>query len=307
MPRFSIVIPCFNAENTIRQTLNSLCAQTFDGFEIICVDDGSSDKTRDIVLAAQDEDPRISLACNVGKGPSDARNFGAFTLAKVDIIAFCDADDLWAPSKLNYLEAAFKFTHTDAAYSKTAFFQDCPDYATTVSDVPRGDLTVRHLLGENPVCTMSNVAVRKQVFEATGGFDPNIVQNEDLEWLIRLVAQGARVVSIEETLTYYRRSLGGLSTDLPAMLRGREAALRTAARFGFGPDKQDEAIFMRYLARRALRIGLSRIEAARFALRGVFNSPIGFFSTPRRGVLTLCGALAAIILPRRLSLKLFAH
>lgn len=307
MPRFSIVIPCFNAATTICQTLDSLRAQTFSDFEIICVDDGSTDETRALVLAAQDADPRISLARNTGKGPSDARNLGALTLAEGDILAFCDADDLWAPSKLAYLEAAFKFTDADAAYSKIAFFQRDPNDATTTSEVPSDDLTIGHLLGENPVCTMSNIAVRRRAFEATGGFDPGIVHNEDLEWLIRLVGQGARVVSIEEILTYYRRSPGGLSNDLPAMLRSRDAALRTAAEFGYRPDNCDEAVFLRYLARRALRMGHSRVDGARFALRGLLISPTGFFASPRRGSLTLIGSLLVMALPRRVNHMLFSR
>ena len=307
MPRYSIVIPCFNAAKTIGETLDSLRAQTFQDFEIICVDDGSTDATRALVMAAQGKDPRISLARNTGKGPSDARNLGALTLAQGDIIAFCDADDLWAPSKLAYLEAAFQYTVADAAYSRIAFFRHHPDDATTTSQVPREALTIRHLLGENPVCTMSNIAVRRDAFVATGGFDPSIVHNEDLDWLIRLVGQGVRVVSIHETLTYYRRSPGGLSNDLPAMLRGRDTALQSAARFGCHPDKRDEAVFLRYLARRALRLGQSRVEAARFALRGVCNSPAGFFSAPKRGALTLGGSLAALILPRRVSHMLFSR
>lgn len=307
MPRFSIIIPCFNAASTIRETLDSLRAQTFTDFEIICIDDGSTDQTRAVILDAQKADFRISLARNTGKGPSDARNFGTLALAKGDIIAFCDADDLWAPSKLTCLEAAFRFTTADAAYSQIAFFQNHPDDATTISQVPREDLTIRCLLGENPVCTMSNIAIRREAFEATGGFDPNIVHNEDLEWLIRLVGKGSRVVSIEETLTYYRRSVGGLSNDLPAMLLGRHKALDTAAKFGCHPDNKDEAIFMRYLARRALRMGQNRVKAAAFALRGILTSPTGFFSSPRRGLLTLFASLAALVLPTRITHVLFAR
>lgn len=307
MPRFSIIVPCFNAETTIVKTLDSLLAQTFADFEIICVDDGSTDATHALILEKQKQDVRINLAQNSGKGPSDARNLGAMTLAKGDIIAFCDADDLWATSKLAYLEVAFQSSTVDAAYSQIAFFDTCPDDATTFSEVPSSDLTISHLLGENPVCTMSNIAIRWNAFAATGGFDPNIVHNEDLEWLIRLVGQGARVVSIPDALTYYRRNLGGLSADLLAMAQGREAALKTAAKFGFHPTKKDDAVHLRYLARRALRLGHSRFDAAQFALRGLVSSPSGFFSSPRRGALTLFGALAALVLPTRVNHLLFSR
>ncbi|MFA3918358.1 glycosyltransferase family 2 protein [Ruegeria hyattellae] len=307
MPCFSIIVPCFNAEATIVETLDSLSEQTLPDFEIICVDDGSTDATCALILAAQKQDSRISLARNTGKGPSDARNLGALTLAQGEIIAFCDADDLWATSKLAYLNVAFRSSSVDAAYSQVAFFDACPEKATTYSEVPESDLKVSHLLGENPVCTMSNLAVRREVFADTGGFDAQIVHNEDLEWLIRLVGQGARVVSIADALTYYRRNHGGLSADLPAMAKGRDAALKTAARFGFHPSKKDEAVHMRYLARRALRLGYGRLGAVRFAMRGLLFSPVGFFAQPRRGALTLFGALVALVLPRRVNHLLFSR
>lgn len=307
MPRFSIVIPCFNASETLRDTLDSLRAQTFTDFEIICVDDGSSDATRTLIRLAQREDGRIRLARNRDKGPSTARNLGAMFLARGEIIAFCDADDQWAPSKLARLEAAFGDETVDAVYGKIAFFQHTPADATTWSKVPRGPLTIARLLGENPVCTMSNIAIRRGLFRASGGFDAGIVHNEDLEWLIRVVGLGARVVGLPQILTFYRRSPGGLSADLPAMAGGRAAALRTAARFGARPGPRDEAVHLRYLARRALRLGQSRIDAARFALRGLCASPLGFFGSPRRGALTLGGALATLVLPRRVSHLLFSR
>lgn len=307
MPRFSIVIPCFNASLTLRDTLDSLRAQSFADFEIICVDDGSTDATRTLIRLAQIEDPRIRLARNRAKGPSEARNLGALHLARGEIIAFCDADDLWVPSKLAQLDATFQAGDVDAAYGKVAFFRAHPADATTWSEVPQGDLTMAQLLGENPVCTMSNIAIRRTTFDATGGFDAGIVHNEDLEWLIRVVGLGARVVGLPQVLTCYRRNPEGLSADLPAMARGRAAALRTAARFGLRPGPKDEAVHLRYLARRALRLGQSRIDAAGFALRGLRTSPTGFFASPRRGALTLGGAVAALVLPRRVSHLLFSR
>lgn len=307
MPRFSIIIPCFNAEATIGQTLDSLLAQSFTDFEIICIDDDSRDATRHLILAARSRDARIRLAQNRGKGPSDARNYGAMILAKGDIIAFCDADDLWDATKLAKLDTVFHDTATDAAFSRVAFFQNTPEDTKTRSQLPPKRLEISHLLGENPVCTMSNMTVRRAAFVQTGGFDPDVVHNEDLEWLIRLVGQGARVEGLDEVLTYYRLNPQGLSADLHAMSQGRLAALKTAVQFGHQACKKDEAIQLRYLARRALRLGHRRCEAVQFALRGVLSSPVGFFAPPRRGALTLFGALAAMVLPARVNHLLFSR
>lgn len=228
MPRFSIVLPCYNAAEWIGPTLDSLRAQTLSDWEAICVDDGSTDATPTLIAAAAATDPRIRLATHTGKGPSDARNHGARVLAQGDILAFCDADDLWVPEKLAVLDAVFSDPEVDAAYGRTGFFTTDPTRLQTVSRIRPGPLDVQELLAENPVCTMSNVAVRWTVFASTGGFDRTIVHAEDLEWLIRLTGQGFRMEGIDRLLTLYRANPAGLSADLDAMARGREAALSSA-------------------------------------------------------------------------------
>jgi glycosyltransferase involved in cell wall biosynthesis len=307
MPRFSIILPCFNAEATLGDTLASLQAQTCNDWEAICVDDGSSDTTRALIRDFASDDPRIVLAQNPGKGPSDARNHGALAVATGTLIAFCDADDIWAPSKLGQLAAVFADPDVHGAFGQIAFFKDQPADAKVFSTVPSADLNIHMLLGENPVCTMSNVTVRKDIFLASGGFDPSIVHNEDLEWLIRIVGQGARVVGVNALHTYYRTSTGGLSSDLPKMLAGRDRALATAADYGVVPTGTNHAIHHRYLARRALRLGQGRFEPLRHALTGLAHSPSGFLFPLRRGGLTFAAALSATLLPSRTSQFLFSR
>lgn len=305
MPMFSIIVPCYNAAATISQTLKSLRAQTFADWEAICIDDGSTDGTVDRVLDVAKGDSRIRIGHNVGKGPSHARNFGAL-VATGEVFAFCDADDIWLPTKLAELAKTFADPEIDGAYGQIGFFQQDPSDATVFSTVPDGDLTIEALLGENPVCTMSNIALRRTVFERTGGFDATMVHNEDLEWLIRLVGAGARIVGLSALQTMYRTSLGGLSTDLDAMLAGRARAIETAARFGIRPTAQSHAIHHRYLARRALRLGDARTLALRHAVTGLGHSPAGFFKPFRRGALTLVGACGALALPRAARQSLFS-
>jgi glycosyltransferase involved in cell wall biosynthesis len=307
MIAFSIVIPCYNAANTLAQTLDSLCAQTEASFEIICVDDGSTDLTRALIQTYAERDSRIRIAYNIGKGPSSARNFGALTLARGKYIAFCDADDLWTPEKLADLAACFADEDTDAAYGQIAFFQEDPSDARVYSTVPKQTLTIPMLLAENPVCTMSNLAIRRDVFQSTSGFNEDIVHNEDLEWLIRLVGDGALVKGLQAHHTWYRTNTGGLSSDLNAMRKGRKAALKTAATFGHKPTRAANAIYDRYLARRALRLGYGRLAPLGFVLRGLMYSPLGFFSSPRRGLLTLIAAVVKLFLPRALSQSLFSR
>lgn len=306
MPKFSIIIPCFNASRTINATLDSLQAQSCGDWEAICIDDGSTDVTCERIRLTAARDKRITLHRNPRKGPSAARNHGATDLATGEIIAFCDADDLWTPSKLAELEDCFADTAVDGAFGEIGFFSAFPGDTSVRSTVPNGLLSVQTLLGENPVCTMSNMAVRRELFIQTGGFDESMVHNEDLDWLIRLVGRGARVRGLPFLQTFYRRSEAGLSADLQAMHEGRQRALASAARMGIRPTATADATYNRYLARRALRLGLGRTTAIRHALIGLMQSPLGFLLPMHRGLPTLLAAALAAFIPTALTRRLFA-
>lgn len=86
------------------------------------------------------------------------------------------------------------------------------------------------------------------MFSASGGFDPALVCNEDLEWLIRLVGHGARIIGLDALQTYFRTSAQGLSSDLPGILAGRDRVRGTAARYSLVPTAKSHAIQRRYLA-----------------------------------------------------------
>ena len=306
MPLFSVIIPCFNAGATIAGTLQSLQMQSCDDWEAICIDDGSTDATCQIIENMARLDTRISLSQNPGKGPSDARNHGAINLARGDLIAFCDADDLWHNRKLSSLCEAFADPTIDGVFGQIEFFRAEPGDTLVRSTVPAGPLTIEMLLGENPVCSMSNITVRTRCFTQSQGFAADMVHNEDLEWLVRLVGGGAHIQGLDLLHTFYRTSSGGLSSDLCAMEKARVRVLRSAARFGVEPSRYNHAIHHRYLARRALRLGRNRFCPLRHSVSGLAQSPSGFFSPPRRGVLTLAGAMGAAVLPAPLSRKLFS-
>lgn len=306
MPKFSIIIPCYNAALTIDSTLTSLQAQSVSDWEIICIDDGSTDVTCEVIRAATAQDSRITLHRNPRKGPSAARNHGAMALATGDIIAFCDADDLWTPTKLTELSETFADPAIDGAFGEIAFFSHIPGDTQVRSTAPSAPLSVQMLLGENPVCTMSNIAVRRATFIRSTGLDETMVHNEDLDWLIRLVGGGARVIGLPVLQTYYRRSAGGLSADLNAMDKGRQQALASAARLGIRPTAAAHATYHRYLARRALRLGLGRTTALRHAAMGLVKSPQGFLLPLHRGVPTLAAAACASLMPATLTRRLFA-
>jgi hypothetical protein len=117
---------------------------------------------------------------------------------------------------------------------------------------------------------------------------------------------GARLRGLDAVLTHYRSSATGLSADLAAMKRGRQAALTTARRFGHSPSRRSEAVFLRYLARRALRLDQGCVLALGLMLQGLAQSPAGFLQDRRRGAMTVLGALLSPLLPGPLRRRLFA-
>lgn len=309
-PRISVVMPCYNAARHLPQTLASLTAQTCQDWELIAVDDGSSDATGEILAIAAAKDPRIRLWRVPNGGPSRARNIGALHHAGAEIVAFLDADDIAAPQRLERLLESFE-TRPDctALYGRVSFFRTDPSRSDTVSAIHRGPLDTGVLLGENPVCTTSNLAVRRRALSAVAGFDETLVHHEDVDLLLRLVAAGAVIEGIDEILVDYRMCEGGLSADLEAMRRGwREVVGRAARRAEISPAalRRAEAIHLRYLARRALRTGQDTRLARRLSLAGLRLSPRAFFNIPRRGALTLGGALLAPLIPAALRRRLFA-
>ncbi|GAA6208197.1 hypothetical protein NBRC116601_14900 [Cognatishimia sp. WU-CL00825] len=305
MPQFTIIIPCHNAVETIETTLNAVRAQSVTEWEAICVDDGSTDATARILDQAALADDRFRVLRIANRGPSVARNLGA-ALAKGEVLCYCDADDYWEATKLAQLQCAFADPDVDGVFAKVAFFASAGQ-AKTYSSVPKSALTLPMLMGENPVCCMSNLSIRRGLFTSLGGLSDGFVHNEDLEWLLRLVGNGANIVGLDSLQVWYRTSRGGLSADLSKMAMSRKKALQVAMGFGCPPTRENEAVYLRYLARRALRLDNGGATALRFVLRGIGLAPRAFLMPPRRGAATALAALFAPILPLPMRRALFAR
>ncbi|TRD15330.1 glycosyltransferase family 2 protein [Palleronia caenipelagi] len=305
-PLISVVIPCFNAERTLGATLEAISSQSIDNWVVHVIDDGSTDGTVEIAAKRAAQDSRFKILRNPRKGPSAARNIGAGLSEDARFVAFCDADDIWAPDKLADSLRVLANPDAGAAYGQIAFFHEVPGDARSRSSPTTSPLSIQDLLGENPVCTMSNFTIRADLFRKIGGFDETMVHNEDLEFLIRLAGEGTQIVGTSALHVWYRTSTSGLSSDIEAMREGRVQALHTAAQFGVSADPASEAIYLRYLARRALRIGADGHVARDLAWQGLRQDISGFCTPVRRGVPTLLAALATPSLPRALRQRLFA-
>ena len=310
MPSFSIIIPCYNAAATLQGALDSLRRQTCGDWEAILVDDGSADDTFDRIADAAQMDLRMRFLHQRNAGPSAARNRG-LQLAQGRYIAFLDADDRWHPRKLaRHLDLFQRRPEVDVSFARVAFVDPRHNAHQYVSDVPTSPLGVLDLLAENRVCTMSNLVARSTVLESVGGFDETMVHGEDRHWLVRAAAHGHRIQGIPETCVDYHVSVSGLSANLEAMHGGWRRSVETARDLGcrFSDDElaRAEAVYLRYLARRALRVGTAGTIAARYAMRGASLSPAAFFGEPRRGVPTFVGSLAAMGMPAPIRRAVFS-
>lgn len=306
MADISIIIPVYNAETTLPDTIAALRAQTLADWEAVLIEDGSSDASWQIAETLVRQDPRLKLVRNPGKGPSAARNHGALQVAKGAILAFCDADDMWLPNKLLQIRDALH-GGSDAAFGRICFFRDDPNIVRTRSTLPTGPVDLPMLMGENPVCTLSNLSVRRDVFKDLGGFNEDMVHNEDLEFLIRLLGNGHVLTGIDADQVLYRLSPHGLSADLAAMRAARAEVLQSAKAFGHATTPRAEAIHLRYLARRALRIGAPAHVTRRLALEGCREDARAFLLPARRGGLVALAAALLPLLPNALRRQLFSN
>lgn len=303
----AVVMPVYNAATTVEQSLASVLAQSFRNFEIVIVDDGSTDDSFQRLMAHAARDDRIRLIGRANGGVSSARNLGA-DVSKAPLIAFIDADDIWAPDKLARHLAQHRATPDLAAsYAKIGFLPEKAQSLSacrTISSLGPPPLALMDVLGENPVCTMSNLVVARRWFAAAGGLDIGLSHAEDQDFLARLLALGARIDGINAVLVGYRFSPDGLSMDLDRMRAGWK---QVAARHLNGPELAAlEALYARYLARRTLRSGGSAKMALRYAISGLRSDATTFLEDRRRGLGTLAGVLIAPFLPPAMRRQIFA-
>ena len=219
-PEISVVLPVYNAEATLEATVASVLAQGLRHFELIAIDDGSSDGSLSRLLALAAQDRRIKVIARDNGGVSSARNLGVEN-ARAPLVAFLDADDLWHADKLaRHVALHRQYPGLAASYARIAFIAEDAaglDGAKTHSSLCRHMPCLTDVLGENPVCTASNLVVDRRWFLATGGFDPRLSYAEDQEFAARLIARGGKLGGVDAVLTGYRLSPGGLSMDLARM------------------------------------------------------------------------------------------
>ena len=302
-PFVSVVVPAYNAAEFLEATMQSVLDQSYPHWEMLVVDDGSSDRTPQVVQQKAAEDSRIRLISQRNQGVSVARNVGV-SQAKGDIVAFLDADDRWMPDKLA-THVEFMQTHPEASASfaraELINFDGTTAHRTTNNFSKR--VAVQSILYTNPTITTSNIVIYKSVFEALGGFDESMGHDEDVELLFRLAYQPEyTLMGIDRVLLQYRLCEDGLSSNLDKMEAGWMALMEKARKSAPGLIEAHyqaaHSAKLQYLARKSLRLNMPAAVGRSFIDRAIAYSWKSLYKQPKMIVIALLVYLKLITFNR---------
>lgn len=212
-PKVSVVVPAYNVSGYIQETLISLLLQTFPNFEVLVVDDGSSDDTAAIVKKFEERDSRFQLLQKSNGGLSSARNYG-IRHAVGEYIALLDGDDVYHKDKLaTHVDRLDRDADIGVVYSASQTIKDDgrPTFIS-LSGKPVHSNLMLALLCKNFVGHGSNGVFRRCLVDEVGEFDEDLRSWEDVDFWLRIAAtQKWGFYREKRILCYYRVRPSGLS------------------------------------------------------------------------------------------------
>lgn len=300
-PLVSVVIPCYNMEPYLAQTLESVINQTYKKLEIIVVDDGSKDGTAAVAREFESRDPRLKLIVQANKGASAARNNG-LDHAEGKYIALTDGDDWWAPEKVEKHVAHLE-SKPDVAVSYSATQFVTLDGKLLHCRYPKTDnLSDYYLYCRNPITNGSTPVFRREVFDQHR-FDEDKPRNNDVDCWLRICFTPPRQWKLEgipEALTFYRVTPGSLSDKLD---KHYDACVHTWRKsYQYAPEiakkfaKLAEAFQLRNYARRAFSMRQSA-DCRRFMWQAMKTDMRMFLYEPIMTAATLAAVLLVPLIP----------
>lgn len=311
MKLVSIIIPVYNVEKYIEETIKSVLAQTYQNFEVLIIDDESPD--RSIEICQQFDDSRLKIIRQKNRGLAGARNTGIRN-AQGDYLAFLDSDDLWLPEKLaRHLQHLEANPQLGISFCRSEFINDQGE-SLGIFQMPKlTDITPSHLLCRNPVGNGSAPVIRKEVFAdicfqanlhgevENFYFDEHFRQSEDIECWLRIVAEtNWQLEGLPEALTLYRVNGEGLSANLfkqfdsweQMVIKHRDRSPKLLAKW----ENPARAYQLRYLARRAVRLKDAKmaVKLSHDALKTHWQI---ILSEPNKTLMTIFAAYLLKLLP----------
>lgn len=198
--KVSVIIPAWNASGTIFEAILSAQNQTIPPFEIIVVDDQSTDNTAQVVKTL---DSRVKLLQGAGEGSGPARNLGV-AHARGDLIAFLDADDVWHPSKLEKQLPLVEKEVIVGSYANYFVVDKAKVIGTSIRTEDDSKANEFVLQGKGMPLLLSSFVMFRDDFLRFGGFDPRYVRSQDYEFLVRVCVSGVRLRIVREPMLHYR-------------------------------------------------------------------------------------------------------
>ncbi len=285
-PFFSVVIPTYNRAEKLRRTIGSVLAQSFPDFEVLVMDDGSTDGTKAVVESFDDSRIRYDWASNSG-GPATPRNRG-IDAATTDWVCFLDADDLWHPDKLDQVARCIEanpgadlICHdvvTSVEASGKKFTSRCGPFERDL---------YRVMLTEGCQVITSATTVRREFLNRHGlrfNTSPDYVIVEDYDLWLRIALAGGRFRQIRQPLGVYVIERGNISSDLTKFNRNHMTLLKAHVYHlqTFDPDK--DRLWRKITSHLLLDRARTLIAENRFAL-GIQSLVKGFRGAPASSVL----------------------
>lgn len=196
----SIIMAAYNTEKTIEQAINSVLSQTYTNFELLVVNDCSTDRTAELVKSIAAKDSRVRLISNVkNSGVSYTRKHG-LEEAKGSWIAILDSDDAWAPKKLEKQIDLQRRTNADLLFTGSAFMDSDGQPIDWYLHAP-AEVTYRQLLKQN-VLSNSSALVRKELYAKHYAIGDGM--HEDFAIWLSILKKGTKAYGVDEPLLIYR-------------------------------------------------------------------------------------------------------
>jgi len=265
-PRTSVIIPSYNYAEFLPAAIESVLAQTDQDFELLIVDDGSTDES--VAVACAYADPRVRVLAQRHRGIGAARNQG-IRAARGRYIAFLDADDVWVPSKLAaQCDLLERRPDVGLVYGRFGVIDASgrvrSSGRTYLAPKPSGAI-IRHLLARNVIGTPSTICLRRHVIQAGSAFDETGAHAEDWHFYLQ-IASRTRIQYLPRILAYHRQHSRNWNGTISIL----SAQTRRTAEFALGLARDQLGLTARDLEclRRRLLAYVDALVAREFAKAG---------------------------------------
>ncbi len=212
----SVIMPAYNSELYINEAINSVLDQTYKNWELIIIDDGSTDSTAEIVKKISSQDDRIKYYWQENSGQAKARNFG-LKQAKASFIAFIDSDDIWLPEMLQTSIWEFTNDDQDILFSNSYIFTDGKDnprdlsllsHSGIHSEKYEGISGLKRFFQQNRISMDGAFGLKDAILNAGGFRDEAKGKAEDYELWLNMLASGYVLRGIDKKLSLIRKHPG---------------------------------------------------------------------------------------------------